>query len=191
MITAVNLHPYRFAGVLAGLAVVAVMAACGGQGDGRAVEPTSSVAVRQAADAVQVVNGCRIEPNTRCPGADLISLTAWEADLSGADLSRANMYKVSLSGANLSGANLSRAVLWGADLVDTDLRGADLSGATFIEAFLMEADLRGANLTNANLYRAVLDDADLTGAILTGAIMPDGKMYRPERTPTTTIYAER
>lgn len=54
-----------------------------------------------------------------------------KADLSGADLSRAN-----LIGADLSRVNLSRANLRGADLSGANLGGANLSGA----------DLHGANL---------------------------------------------
>ena len=54
-----------------------------------------------------------------------------KADLSGADLSRAN-----LIGADLSRVSLSRANLRGADLSGANLGGANLSGA----------DLHGANL---------------------------------------------
>ena len=46
------------------------------------------------------------------------------------------------SGANLSGANLSRADLYGANLSGANLSRADLSGA----------DLYGANLSGADLY---------------------------------------
>ena len=51
-----------------------------------------------------------------------------------------------LHGADLREANLYRADLRGADLSEADLRGADLRGAD-----LYEADLRGANLRGANL----------------------------------------
>ena len=66
----------------------------------------------------------------------------WErmkANLSGADLSRAN-----LSGANLSGADLSRA----------NLSRANLFGANLSRANLSRANLFGANLSRANLIRA-------------------------------------
>ncbi len=62
--------------------------------------------------------------------------------------------------ANLSGADLSRADLSGANLSDADLSGANLSGAN-----LSCADLRGANLSGANLSCADLCGADLRGAI--------------------------
>jgi hypothetical protein len=52
-------------------------------------------------------------------------------DLQGADLSEANLRRADLSGANLSGA-----YLWRVDLIQADLSGADLSGA-----YLWGADL--------------------------------------------------
>ena len=52
--------------------------------------------------------------------------------------------KANLSGADLSGADLSWANLSGADLSGADLRWANLSGAN-----LSGADLRGANLSGA------------------------------------------
>jgi hypothetical protein len=60
-------------------------------------------------------------------------------DLSGADLSGANLRGADLSGANLSGADLSGANLSGADLSGANLSRADLSGAS----------LRGADLSRA------------------------------------------
>ena len=76
------------------------------------------------------------------------------ADISWADLSRAN-----LSGADLSGANLSRA----------NLSRADLSGANLSRAYLS-----GANLSRANLSGADLSRANLSGANLSGAYRPTG-----------------
>ena len=58
------------------------------------------------------------------------------ADLSGAELSRAD-----LSGANLSGAELSRAYLSGANLSGAYLSHANLSGANLSGAYLSGADL--------------------------------------------------
>ena len=71
-------------------------------------------------------------------GADLSRANLSWANLSGADLSRANLSWANLSWANLSGAdrswaNLSWANLSGADLSWANLSGADLSGADYIE----------------------------------------------------------
>jgi len=86
------------------------------------------------------------------------------ADLSGADLSRAN-----LSGADLSGANLYRA----------DLSGADLSGAYLYRANLSGANLSGAYLSRANLYRANLSGAEIdynSVAFQQTRILPEGQI---------------
>ena len=91
-----------------------------------------------------VVNGCAIEANTSCIGAEL----------SGADLSYAD-----LTGADLTGADLSGASLWRADLSYADLTGADLSEAWFANAYL-----NGADLTNTDLSGALLAGVTLTGA---------------------------
>jgi len=100
-------------------------------------------------------------------GADLSRANLFEADLSGADLSRANLYGADLSGANLSGANLYGADLSGANLSGADLSRADLSGAN-----LSGADLSGADLSRANLFGANLSGANLYGANLYGANLP-------------------
>jgi hypothetical protein len=92
-------------------------------------------------------------------GADLSRANLYGANLYGADLSRANLYGANLYGANLSGANLSGANLYGADLSGANLSRANLSGAN-----LYGADLSGANLSRANLYGANLSGANLSGA---------------------------
>ena len=56
-----------------------------------------------------------------------------KADLSGADLSRANLSGADLSGANMSWANLSGADLSGANMSWANLSGADLSGAYHLD----------------------------------------------------------
>ncbi|HCX6200357.1 TPA: pentapeptide repeat-containing protein [Listeria monocytogenes] len=81
-----------------------------------------------------------------------------------ANLSYADLRRADLSGANLRGANLSYA-----DLSCADLRGANLSYANLSYADLRRADLSGANLRGANLRRANLSYADLRRADLSGA----------------------
>ena len=51
--------------------------------------------------------------------------------------------------ADVRGARLEGAILWRADLT-----GADLSGARFSDADLRKADLRGAIFSDANLENA-------------------------------------
>ena len=55
-----------------------------------------------------------------------------------------------------------RVDLSGADLTEANLTGADLTGADLTEANLTGADLRGANLTGARLKEAILSGANLT-----------------------------
>ena len=66
------------------------------------------------------------------------------ADLSGADLSKADLSRADLSGANLRQANLSKADLSGANLSEANLSWADLSEANLSWADLSWADLSGA-----------------------------------------------
>ena len=94
------------------------------------------------------------------------------ADLSDADLSRAD-----LSGADLSDADLSRADLSRADLSDADLSRADLSRADLSRADLSRADLSGADLSRADLSGADLSDADLSRADLDGCLFYMGSGF--------------
>jgi hypothetical protein len=66
-------------------------------------------------------------------------------------------------------ADLSRAALRGLDLTGFDLSRADLRGADLRGTNLCDADLSGTRLEGANFFKAVLDGADLTGAHLDGA----------------------
>jgi uncharacterized protein YjbI with pentapeptide repeats len=78
-----------------------------------------------------------------------------------ADLSRADLRDVKLTGSHLSGATLTKANLAGANLVEASMIGATLKGSE-----LSRADLSGADLTGANL-----DEAKLAGTYLVGAYL--------------------
>ena len=98
--------------------------------------------------------------------------TSWKVTVkmaleSGANLSGANLSRADLSGANLSGANLSRADLSWANLSRADLSWADLSGANLSRADLSWANLSWADLSGANLSGADLSGADLFGEKIT------------------------
>ena len=94
-------------------------------------------------------NGWRGEMNNWDAEIDLI-----RADLSDADLSRANLRNASLVNADLNRADLSIANLSNANLNDADLNRADLSNANLNDASLRQANLSGTNLSNANLSGA-------------------------------------
>ena len=90
-------------------------------------------------------------------------------NLSGADLSEADLNGADFSKANLSGANLGEACLTGANLTGANLSKADLSEAGLIYAVLVEANLHLAHLNGADLSNADLSEADLSRAGLCGA----------------------
>ncbi len=75
-----------------------------------------------------------------------------------------------LSGADLEGAELGEALLFRADLSNVNLYGANL-----MDANLRGADLAGANLTGADLTGTMLRRADLGGAILCQTKTPWGE----------------
>ncbi|MFA4994250.1 MAG: pentapeptide repeat-containing protein [Bdellovibrionales bacterium] len=79
-------------------------------------------------------------------------------NISGLDLSYADMTGVSLNRANASGAMLDYCNFFGADMRFCNLQGAHL----------MRADLRGACLRGANLIAADLAGADLREGMLAG-----------------------
>jgi superfamily I DNA and RNA helicase len=96
--------------------------------------------------------------------ANLIGAILKNADLRNAQLDGAKLVIADLSHADLTNANLQKAKLVGAILKDVKLNNADLSWAK-----LGNADLRNAQLVGAKLVGAKLSGADLTGADLTGA----------------------
>jgi len=67
---------------------------------------------------------------------------------------------------NLSGADLSRAQLPQADLARCDLHYSNLTGANLFRAKLRETEFVGADLTRANLNGADLYNANFTLAIM-------------------------
>ncbi len=107
-------------------------------------------------------------------------------DLSGAMLRRASLDGADLGGVNLRGASLRWAKLYLANLSGADLRDADLRRAKMRKANLSQADLRGAKLNGADFRLANLRGAKVAAdqlalAKLSGAILPNGRVFDPER----------
>lgn len=122
-------------------------------------------------------------------GADLIDANLSDADLRGADLSDANLGGASLRDCDLSGADLTGADLIDANLSDADLCDADLGRASLNDAKLLDADLSHANLCHADLCRADLSRADLSHANLSDAILTDAILVNPVLTGANLIHA--
>lgn len=87
------------------------------------------------------------------------------------DLRGAELYGANLSGWNLSRANLSGAMLHRANLANADLSYSDLSHAALYEANLSAYDPPPCNLSHANLTEARLGDAFLWRADLSDAVL--------------------
>jgi uncharacterized protein YjbI with pentapeptide repeats len=90
------------------------------------------------------------------------------ADLTGADLSYAN----------LPGVNLENASLHQADLTETDLSGANLRNATLDEAISRRANLSNVKARLITGNAAVLIQADLTGAELILSSFYEANLYQ-------------
>jgi uncharacterized protein YjbI with pentapeptide repeats len=118
-------------------------------------------------------------------GADLSSANLGGVKLRGADLSRADLFTANLRGADLSGAFLNNAEIITADLFEANLRGANLKGAILIETNLSGADLFEANLSGANLR-----GADLRGAILIEATLSKAKLNKTVFTGAHLSYSD-
>jgi uncharacterized protein YjbI with pentapeptide repeats len=114
------------------------------------------------------------EPSVR---PDLSGTDLSEADLRGATLLEADFSEANLTKATLSGANLTKAWLGQANLSEADLTGANLTKAWLGDAILVKADLFEANLTEAILSGADLREADLRGANLTKAWLSDAILH--------------
>jgi uncharacterized protein YjbI with pentapeptide repeats len=111
-------------------------------------------------------------------GAKLEGAYLFRASLTNATLSHTNLNLVDLSEAYLTNANLSNAYLFKASLTNATLRNADLSNANLREANLREADLDYANLRRAPLGFATLSHATLRNATLRYATLSDANLIR-------------
>lgn len=122
-------------------------------------------------------DGIRIDLHGIClRKAQLTGANLSNADLADTVLGSANLEGADLSDANLSHANLSGAILPGANLSKADLEYANLAFAGLDRANLSHATLNGANLDSADLSHANLEGATLHGAQHNDATSVDGVM---------------
>ena len=104
-------------------------------------------------------------PNLR--GWNLSVRRLRDIDLTGADLTNANLHGAQFEKVNLTGATLENADLRKARFGDSTLLNTNFTGTNLEEANLASTTLTGTNLTNANLTYAWLQGADLRTATLT------------------------
>jgi uncharacterized protein YjbI with pentapeptide repeats len=123
----------------------------------------------------------------RLAAADLSRANLVGAILESADLSRAVLSGARLGGANLSNAVLEWAVLTGAVMSGANLHRIDAAGATLTHADLTHTNLTGADLTRVDLRGADLSGADLSGANLTAANV-DTTIFREIRHDLSTRW---
>ncbi|MGH1574996.1 pentapeptide repeat-containing protein [Methylobacterium sp. P31] len=143
--------------------------------------------------------------NANLRGADLTGANleqAWclRADLSGAKLVGTKMFGITARDANLIGADLSRSMPIG------DFKGANMSGATLVDlkagadiknqsmglmrAVFTSVNLSGANLRGADLGRSRLEYADLRAADLTDAVLMGSDLSGANLTGATVAGAD-
>jgi uncharacterized protein YjbI with pentapeptide repeats len=85
-----------------------------------------------------------LETTNSCVRCDLR-----EADLSGAELMYANLFRTNLSGANLTDASLEGAELFNANLSGATLKGSNLSGAKLKGAILCNTTMPDGSVDNS------------------------------------------
>ncbi len=101
-------------------------------------------------------------------------------DLSGANLSKANLEEANLSKANLRGINLSKARLERANLSESHLEEANLSEAHLEEANLTRASLEKSNLIGIYLEKSTLIETNLRKAQLIGAHLNEASLFQAQ-----------
>ncbi len=106
-------------------------------------------------------------------GARFFGSSLVQANLSLAQLDKADFTQAQLTGALLVGCSLKKSRFVGANLAGAQMVRCDLMKANLLDANLEQADLRGSSFFSAELFRvkragAQLELADLTGTKLEG-----------------------
>jgi uncharacterized protein YjbI with pentapeptide repeats len=129
---------------------------------------------RVMAENLRVIE-CRL-PKAKMSGFAGRSALFRDCNLSGADLSKAYLYRAIFTGDPARGMCMRDVDLQDAILVQAyitaDLRKANLRGASCAYARLNNCNMQGANLSGVNVYEASLVKTDLTDSQLTGVEIP-------------------
>ena len=110
-------------------------------------------------------------------GRDFHRARLADADLSGADLRRVSLRFADLRRTCLTHADLRGVDLTGANLADSDLRWSNLEGAKLVWSEVQGAQFEGANLSNVDIRFAATDEefskqTELTGGVCGGYLRP-------------------
>ena len=124
----------------------------------------------------------------------LLDLNASASVEPGATFERADLRGVLFKGKNLSGLDLSGANLEGATFVRSTLDNVVFDGATLTDAKLIDASLDRASFADANLHNAAFWGSDLTTANLDAARLQNALLDQsllPGVHGTTNTWTER
>lgn len=122
-------------------------------------------------------DGLKFAPGLSLRNADCQRANLAKAYLDDVNMSGADFYEAILSGTLLKNAILKKSKFYGATLNGTKLNGAKLVGADFNLAVLDKVDFRDADLTDAKFDNAQIREVDFTGATLTGATFNKASGY--------------
>lgn len=130
--------------------------------------------------------------NANLRSANISAATFWEeTDLSGADLSFANLRKLTVEDAIFQGA-----ILISTDLSESYIKGADFRAANFENVNLRDAWISSSNLRDADLVGVDLSIMkqwtlnETAGANLDKTIMPGSPILKHELDTTPEILAQ-
>ncbi|MFM1843399.1 MAG: hypothetical protein RLZZ490_2142 [Cyanobacteriota bacterium] len=123
-----------------------------------------SIAHATTTDLLALAQLVNLDPLRDLAGGKFVGVNLSGIDLSGANLANSNFRGAILTDADLSGANLAHSNFRGADLSVAYLEGANLNQADFRKSSLALANLIGADLSGANLQGTTLNSANLSAA---------------------------
>lgn len=133
----------------------------------------------------KVINGCVIEPGTRCTDANLAG-----ANLVDDDLSRANLRGSTLSGSVFDGTNFTAALLARTNFTKARGRNSTMDGANLREANFASVTVTGGDWRGVFAPEIDFFDADLDGTNLEDAEMPRLTAKRLTASGTRLVNAD-
>lgn len=138
--------------------------------------------------------------NCSLNGAELTGVNLSMADISKAklrfaDLSESMFYRTSFTGAKLRGANLSEVNIQESDFVESNLIQADLSDAiahraNFFEALMFASKCQGSDFRNCNFDEVDLRNVEFTEADLRFSSLENSNMRDTDLTDATAREAQ-